>query len=354
MVETQGLSLSNGWANALLCLSIIFAITTTASIILRLVAKRKNRQQLTGEDYTIFLAQFFLYVFIVLSIMAIFFGGVGHHTYDLPESMVPTFVKILLAIRVTHTVTVSLVKISICLFYTRIFFTNAFAVASRTAIGIILTWMTATIMTFFLICAPLPFYWDHTIVGGKCGNQRAAFTTIGTVDLITDIIVFILPIPMIWRLQISKDNKVALSGVFGLGLSTVIICVLRVMTLVRVDQDVTYSAAPPLLWSFLEPAVGITVACGPLIGPLLRGGRWVKGETTKGSRTGGSSARFERIDEPQHRLQSIHVQNGKSAATLSPMGNVTGVTGGAGDTRSVSSSRRSKQENPGGLKSGFD
>lgn len=140
--------------------------------------------------------------------------------------------------------------------------------------------------------------------------------------------------------------------------STVVICVMRVLTLVRVDPNITYSAAPPLLWSFLEPGVGITVACGPLVGPLLRGGRWIKGNTTKSSQTGGSSSHFERIRDPLHHMQSIHPQNATSSITeLGPMGNGA-ENGGASDSKSisksVSSSQRSAEYNPMGLKSGFD
>lgn len=130
---------------------------------------------------------------------------------------------------------------------------------------------------------------------------------------------------------------------------------MRVLTLVRVDQNITYSASPPLLWSFLEPGVGITVACGPLVGPLLRGGRWIKGNTTKSSRTGGSSSHFERIRDTPERMQSIHAHNATSTTELGPMGSAAGVASDSKSiSKSLSSSQRSAEYNPMGLKSGFD
>ena len=50
-----------------------------------------------------------------------------------------------------------------------------------------------------------------------------------------------------------------------------VVSILRIVALLATDfEDITYTAAFPLLWSFLEPALGITVACGPLLGPLVK------------------------------------------------------------------------------------
>lgn len=60
----------------------------------------------------------------------------------------------------------------------------------------------------------------------------------------------------------------------------VISCV-RIEALMATDfTDVTFSSAYPLLWSFLEPAVGITVACGPVLGPLVRKFRYFRTQNT--------------------------------------------------------------------------
>jgi len=82
-------------------------------------------------------------------------------------------------------------------------------------------------MTFFValfICQPIAFNWDHTIKGGKCGSQTVSFITVGVLDLIIDCMVFALPLPMIWNLQVSTGKKTALFGIFGLGIRQVCSC----------------------------------------------------------------------------------------------------------------------------------
>lgn len=74
------------------------------------------------------------------------------------------------------------------------------------------------VLTAFLLCTPLAFNWNQTIKGGRCANQPATFIAVGVLDLAVDCAVVVLPLPSIYKLQTSKGNKLALFGIFGLGL----------------------------------------------------------------------------------------------------------------------------------------
>lgn len=52
---------------------------------------------------------------------------------------------------------------------------------------------------------------------GHCGDQIALYMTGGIFNLILDVTVVVLPMPMLWGLQMPRGKKVALTGVFGLG-----------------------------------------------------------------------------------------------------------------------------------------
>jgi hypothetical protein len=84
--------------------------------------------------------------------------------------------------------------------------------------------------------------------------------------------------------------------------STMVIACLRIYALHTVSyMDITYTAAYPVLWSFTEPAIGISVASAPLLRPLFRGrvfGSLLgsrKGTKNTGKHNGDSS--FRRLDE---------------------------------------------------------
>lgn len=65
--------------------------------------------------------------------------------------------------------------------------------------------------------------------------------------------------------------------------------ILRIIGLSQLDYpDFQYSAVPPLIYSILEPSIGISVACIPLLQPLIKDtwlGRQLarSGKTTKRS-----------------------------------------------------------------------
>jgi len=91
---------------------------------------------------------------------------------------------------------------------------------------------------------------------GFCLADVPTFTGLATVTIVYDIIIFLLPIPLIWALQIRKRRKVALMGVFLLGFFTTLCSFLRLsrITLLAINGDLTYVT----LWGTIELNVGVS------------------------------------------------------------------------------------------------
>jgi len=51
------------------------------------------------------------------------------------------------------------------------------------------------------MCRPLAYHWDKSIPGGKCGNIMVGYKYFTIPNLLTDIIMLILPLPAIYKLQ---------------------------------------------------------------------------------------------------------------------------------------------------------
>ncbi|KAJ5087816.1 Satratoxin biosynthesis SC1 cluster protein [Penicillium angulare] len=302
---------------AILGTIITFTITSTISVVLRLISKRINRAQLGREDYVVLVAQFLLYGMAIAELLDVFMGYAGHHAAETDPWRIVVSLKLLVAMQVFYASTLTLIKTSICLFYLRIFSTvKRFQIICWTVIGFIVCWGIMVILTAFLLCHPLAFNWDQSIPGGKCANEPAAFIAVGVLDLATDVCVFALPIPMIWNLHAPMATRAALSSVFGLGLLTMVVSILRIVALVATDfADITYTEAYPLLWSFLEPAIGITVACGPLLGPLV-----------KKTRSFASSNPSDKHNSTSEEAPFGRLPSGRDSAATSELGEWPGVT----------------------------
>lgn len=110
-----------------------------------------------------------------------------------------------------------MIKLSILAFYYRVFITPAFRRVVLATIAFITLWVLTITIVLALECRPIAKFWNP-LVPGKCFNLVAFsyFTNIS--NLVTDIWIFLLPIPVIWRLHISNNQKLGLCGVFLIGL----------------------------------------------------------------------------------------------------------------------------------------
>jgi hypothetical protein len=111
-----------------------------------------------------------------------------------------------------------LLKLSILFFYISIFTMPRIRMAVFVVIGLTAALIVAVTFESFLLCWPFAFTWDKTIEGGVCGSSRNAYLAIAIVNLLIDLAVVSLPMPVLWKLQMPIRKKVTISAIIGLGL----------------------------------------------------------------------------------------------------------------------------------------
>lgn len=75
-----------------------------------------------------------------------------------------------------------------------------------------------------LTCRPVSGSWEAFTAAptegtkkAKCFNPVDKFYVSAICDLVADVIIFIIPQPMIWKLQMPKSRKIEVSAIFVLG-----------------------------------------------------------------------------------------------------------------------------------------
>lgn len=66
------------------------------------------------------------------------------------------------------------------------------------------------------MCTPIRYFWN-TSIAGKCMNEMAVWFANAAINIVTDIAVFLLPMPALKQLQLPARQKYGLMGVFALG-----------------------------------------------------------------------------------------------------------------------------------------
>ena len=92
------------------------------------------------------------------------------------------------------------------------------------------------------------------------------------ISIVTDWVYGILPIFIVWHLKMSKQKRVGVALVLGLGAvasSATIVRVPYLVTLTR-TEDFLFATVDVAIWSTVEPGIGITAVSFACLRPLLR------------------------------------------------------------------------------------
>ena len=73
-------------------------------------------------------------------------------------------------------------------------------------------------------CSPIAYNWDTTIPGGHCIDRDALFLAVGIIDVIGDFLLFLLPLPTVWKLQVPRASKLGLLVIFSIAIMWVFSC----------------------------------------------------------------------------------------------------------------------------------
>ena len=148
-------------------------------------------------------------------------AGFGQHIGYLeknnPEAVVNLF-KYLVAIPVWYHATVSLAKFAICLLYRRLFPQRSIHIALYVTMGIMVATAVGSIIADFLACRPFSDNWAPLPVQAvHCVDKEALYVWSTLPNIITDVALLVLPIPVIWHLHVSSRLKMALAVTFFFG-----------------------------------------------------------------------------------------------------------------------------------------
>lgn len=112
---------------------------------------------------------------------------------------------------------VTVIKLSIIFYYYRIF---GMTWASWFAVFLTCTYWLINHIVLPLYCKPLHYYWTQwsDIDGGHCPvNEANFYLGIGIMNMIGDIVILIIPIPVVWKLQMRRPQKIGVVLIFLLG-----------------------------------------------------------------------------------------------------------------------------------------
>lgn len=146
---------------------------------------------------------------------------------DIPAENMTPLLKSNYATRLLYTIALGFVKTSILVFYMRLDHRKYTRWVVYTLIAFVAAFSIITFFFLAFVCFPPALFWDLTgqaVAPDKClsqPTQQMFFNLNGICNIIQDISIYLLPIPMLWNLQMPFRQKLALVALFSVGLVAV-------------------------------------------------------------------------------------------------------------------------------------
>ncbi|EAW12405.1 putative integral membrane protein Pth11-like [Aspergillus clavatus NRRL 1] len=246
-------------------------ILSTAAVALRLVARKINGTRLYLDDYLILVALLFKYG-CSIGVTILLFNGLGSHITMIPQKNLEVYLKIGWSNSFVYTGCILFIKLSILALYKRLFSIPRMIIAANLIAAFVILWALGVFMVGALFCLPVQKFWKPELEG-TCIDSAKFYYGQQIPNILTDVVLLIMPIKVVWALQISKTQKLLLSGVFVVGILTLIFDIVRLVAMIhltKVGPDITYNQVPVVVWTCIEAAVGITAACLSNLRPLFK------------------------------------------------------------------------------------
>lgn len=101
---------------------------------------------------------------------------------------------------------------------------------------IVILWGFGVCLVGAFVCIPVKKLWEPTVEGG-CLDLGDYYYGLQIPNIITDAIILIMPVQIVWGLPISKTQKGLLSGIFVVGILTFAFDIVRLVALIDLSKS---------------------------------------------------------------------------------------------------------------------
>ncbi|RYP20875.1 hypothetical protein DL767_009381 [Monosporascus sp. MG133] len=265
----------NGLAVAVLTLCLV---VSTICVCLRVYAriyllrKFQVEEVLTLSAYCLFIAQMYTGYALIEE------PGYFVHQYNLKmKNLISTSYNILLMGCFYQTV-LPLLKTAILVEWCRILkppgnrLKSPFWLGCAFIIFVQISFGIACLILLNMQCTPHRSIWEFWLPDRKCFDLISLQLASGSIQLFSDVAMFLLPQKTIWELKMSWQKKLGVSVVFGLGVLACVSAAVRLSVTVTFgyDPDQMFALGPLVFWVDAESTCAFFIMCMPCLPKILR------------------------------------------------------------------------------------
>ncbi|CRG90255.1 hypothetical protein PISL3812_07298 [Talaromyces islandicus] len=174
------------------------------------------------------------------------------------------------------------IKLSFLFFYRRVFVkfvAREFSFVNLFMVAVVAAWTICFFFLLLFLCGRnFAAYWTNgTTEAEYCLPTGKVHMAYAISDVVSDILIILMPVGETWKLHLPVRRKFAVMGVFGLGAITIAMSIVRMVIYQRAlsvqfdpDADEEYLTTLTTYFSMLEAGLGVMAACLPVQYGLFR------------------------------------------------------------------------------------
>ncbi|KAK7969905.1 hypothetical protein PG988_008978 [Apiospora saccharicola] len=258
----------------------VFALVLASlACCLRMYVRVFMVRKILMEDWMMLAAVLIYTPTSIIILHSIALGGTGLHTAQLTQQGIIVALRAWYLGEVLYVPNATLIRMSIALFLLRIAVKSWHVWITRVNIVVILIINVGYFFIMVVQCTPPSFFWEGPArvpgAQGSCINK--AIVPISTIvhsvlSAVSDWTLALLPIAMLWNVQINLRTKISVALLLSTGLVAGIALILRASYVkeIAISADFLHDTVDVAMWSVLEPALGIIAGCIATLRPLFK------------------------------------------------------------------------------------
>ncbi|PQK12406.1 hypothetical protein BB8028_0003g10230 [Beauveria bassiana] len=216
-----------------------------------------------GWDDVVIIASYCSSVIVSVTVQLAISHGYGMHKADLSKDDLHMALKFFFIAQAPCKITNCLNKVAMIMIYLRQFPSSRFRVAAFTTLGVVVLGSVGSICATIFQCVPVAGAWDESIEA-KCIHFGHFWVANSVMNILTNVMMIALPIPMVQKLKLGKHDKAMLFGLFLLGGFVTITSILRTTSVqhpLKNRMDITFDFSTRGIWTLIEANLGTIIPC---------------------------------------------------------------------------------------------
>lgn len=121
---------------------------------------------------------------------------------------------------ICYAVSLAAIKTSILLQFLRFLVGKKVTRFCWVMVGVCICYGIAGVFATIFFCVPVSGFWNPSPTD-KCISKQGLWLTHSGINIFTDVIIFLIPVPTVLKLNMNMRQKIAVIGVFCVGIMSV-------------------------------------------------------------------------------------------------------------------------------------